>query len=228
MEWAASSRRPNQCWQCARSMAHNSQVAKVTVPQQLYDRISQLRCQPVLSEQEACALYRDIVAEIDSLPTPTPEALELKQLMHLNDVETCLQAHDIVVSEVYEVENGREAASTAPISAQSFSNPTFSNGGVLAQRYRGTSTCSDECPPPLFTGDDGASLVMDTISRIRLVQFQKDSEEPMGITLKVTEDGRCFVARIMHGGMIHRQVKMSYEPVMFLDIAHCRIFLNPG
>ncbi|GMT04814.1 hypothetical protein PENTCL1PPCAC_26988 [Pristionchus entomophagus] len=30
----------------------------------------------------------------------------------------------------------------------------------------------------------------------------------MGITLKVTEEGRCFVARIMHGGMIHRQATL--------------------
>ena len=27
----------------------------------------------------------------------------------------------------------------------------------------------------------------------------------VGITLKITEDGRCLVARIMHGGLIHRQ-----------------------
>ena len=26
-----------------------------------------------------------------------------------------------------------------------------------------------------------------------------------GITLKLNDDGRCLVARIMHGGMIHRQ-----------------------
>nr|KAG5693057.1 hypothetical protein BaRGS_028817 [Batillaria attramentaria] len=41
--------------------------------------------------------------------------------------------------------------------------------------------------------------------RVRLVQFQKNTDEPMGITLKVNDEGRCFVARIMHGGMIHRQ-----------------------
>ena len=28
---------------------------------------------------------------------------------------------------------------------------------------------------------------------------------PQGITLKLNEQGRCIVARIMHGGMIHRQ-----------------------
>jgi len=29
-----------------------------------------------------------------------------------------------------------------------------------------------------------------------------------GITLKMNEDGQCFVARIMHGGMIHRQATL--------------------
>ncbi|GBP08254.1 hypothetical protein EVAR_71451_1 [Eumeta japonica] len=29
-----------------------------------------------------------------------------------------------------------------------------------------------------------------------------------GITLKLAEDGRCIVARIMHGGMIHRQATL--------------------
>ena len=29
-----------------------------------------------------------------------------------------------------------------------------------------------------------------------------------GITLKMSDDGRCLVARIMHGGMIHRQATL--------------------
>lgn len=37
---------------------------------------------------------------------------------------------------------------------------------------------------------------------------QKQSESQQGITLKMTEDGRCIVARIMHGGMIHRQATL--------------------
>jgi len=80
------------------------------------------------------------------------------------------------------------------------------------------------------------------LTRVRLVQFHKNPNEPMvsscvhalraylsrksrmaahdlrykteincghnslqGITLKLNEEGRCIVARIMHGGMIHRQ-----------------------
>lgn len=56
-----------------------------------------------------------------------------------------------------------------------------------------------------YYDDDDDDLILNAVSRVRLVQFEKDTEEPMGITLKITEDGRCLVARIMHGGMIHRQ-----------------------
>ena len=43
------------------------------------------------------------------------------------------------------------------------------------------------------------------VTRVRLVQFQKNTDEPMGITLKMSDDGKCLVARILVGGMIHRQ-----------------------
>uniref|UniRef100_A0A1I8IQ56 WD_REPEATS_REGION domain-containing protein n=1 Tax=Macrostomum lignano TaxID=282301 RepID=A0A1I8IQ56_9PLAT len=65
-------------------------------------------------------------------------------------------------------------------------------------------------PPPMssyLNGDTDESVDTDTdsVTRVRLVQFQKNTNEPMGITLKMSEDGRIIVARIMHGGMIHRQ-----------------------
>lgn len=41
--------------------------------------------------------------------------------------------------------------------------------------------------------------------KVRLVQFQRVSEEPMGITLKLNSQQKCVVARILHGGLIHRQ-----------------------
>ncbi|XP_008933338.1 PREDICTED: 55 kDa erythrocyte membrane protein, partial [Merops nubicus] len=43
------------------------------------------------------------------------------------------------------------------------------------------------------------------VRKIRLVQFEKVTEEPMGITLKINDKQSCTVARIFHGGMIHRQ-----------------------
>ncbi|CAL8308768.1 unnamed protein product [Gadus morhua 'NCC'] len=43
------------------------------------------------------------------------------------------------------------------------------------------------------------------MSRMREVAFEKNPSEPMGVTLKLNEKQKCTVARILHGGMIHRQ-----------------------
>uniref|UniRef100_A0A915LRQ9 Uncharacterized protein n=1 Tax=Meloidogyne javanica TaxID=6303 RepID=A0A915LRQ9_MELJA len=77
-----------------------------------------------------------------------------------------------------------------PIIANVDNNPDFSTG--------------------LPSGDDD-DLILTAVGRVRLVQFTKDTEEPMGITLKMTEDGRCFVGRIMHGGLIHRQATLHVD-----------------
>uniref|UniRef100_A0AAX7U4T5 55 kDa erythrocyte membrane protein n=1 Tax=Astatotilapia calliptera TaxID=8154 RepID=A0AAX7U4T5_ASTCA len=43
------------------------------------------------------------------------------------------------------------------------------------------------------------------VPRMKEVAFEKSASEPMGVTLKLNEKQRCTVARILHGGMIHRQ-----------------------
>uniref|UniRef100_A0A452URE4 55 kDa erythrocyte membrane protein n=1 Tax=Ursus maritimus TaxID=29073 RepID=A0A452URE4_URSMA len=43
------------------------------------------------------------------------------------------------------------------------------------------------------------------VRKVRLIQFEKVTEEPMGITLKLNEKQSCTVARVLHGGMGHRQ-----------------------
>ncbi|XP_046700651.1 peripheral plasma membrane protein CASK isoform X13 [Silurus meridionalis] len=66
-------------------------------------------------------------------------------------------------------------------------------------------------PPtsPYLNGDSPEStngdMDLENVTRVRLVQFQKNTDEPMGITLKMNDLNHCIVARIMHGGMIHRQ-----------------------
>jgi calcium/calmodulin-dependent serine protein kinase len=56
--------------------------------------------------------------------------------------------------------------------------------------------------------DSGGDRLSDTacdVTRVRLVQFQRNTDEPLGITLRMTENKRCVVSRILNGGMIHRQ-----------------------
>ncbi|XP_076334272.1 peripheral plasma membrane protein CASK-like isoform X3 [Tachypleus tridentatus] len=50
-----------------------------------------------------------------------------------------------------------------------------------------------------------ANIKIENEQTTRVVEFQKKGEEAMGITLKLDDNNRCIVARIMHGGMVHRQ-----------------------
>lgn len=45
----------------------------------------------------------------------------------------------------------------------------------------------------------------ENLTRVRLVQFPRHNDEPLGVTLKLNNSKHCVVARIIHGGMIHRQ-----------------------
>lgn len=105
---------------------------------------------------------------------------ELKELLNRPHFKALLQAHDVVAHEVY----GEDAVRVTPPPLL-----PYLNGG-------------EELDGP--NGD----LEMENVTRVRLVQFQKNTDEPMGITLKMDEDAKCIVARIMHGGMIHRQATL--------------------
>ena len=70
-----------------------------------------------------------------------------------------------------------------------------------------------------FFGAGHENNNLENVTRVRLVQFQRNTDEPMGITLKLSDDGKCVVGRIMHGGMIHRYVFL--QKVLFTFI-----FLN--
>ncbi len=103
------------------------------------------------------------------------------------------------------------APSAPPLSAvqDSVEGPN----GDVATMLRGGNPPA--VPPHLnLSGDDAMMATMmppqtsssqsENVTRVRLVQFQRNTDEPMGITLKLGEDGKCVVGRIMHGGMIHR------------------------
>ena len=135
-----------------------------------------------------------------------------------------MQAYDIVAHEVY----GEDAVRVTPPPIPGGASIAAANGAMMGT---GSGPVSDDeggvqvvqsgigaeisnqdtmlsaqhgpSPDGFAPGSpqDAASMM----TRIRLVQFQRNTDEPMGITLRVTDDGRCYVARIMHGGMIHRQ-----------------------
>nr|XP_014271589.1 peripheral plasma membrane protein CASK isoform X5 [Halyomorpha halys] len=158
---------------------------------ELYDRISSKVMSPTRAPSSDGVLkWREVLDTLKDLETASaPHGLsadlkavidEITRLLLKSHFKGMLQAHDVVAHEIY----GEEAIRVTP-------------------------------PPlPYLNGDDddleapNGDLDLEHVTRVRLVQFQKNTDEPMGITLKMNEDGKCIVARIMHGGMIHRQATL--------------------
>uniref|UniRef100_A0A673XI84 55 kDa erythrocyte membrane protein n=1 Tax=Salmo trutta TaxID=8032 RepID=A0A673XI84_SALTR len=57
----------------------------------------------------------------------------------------------------------------------------------------------------VYTNGSAAHMNGTELTRMREVAFEKNPSEPMGVTLKLNGKQKCTVARILHGGMIHRQ-----------------------
>ncbi|XP_037646727.1 peripheral plasma membrane protein CASK isoform X11 [Sebastes umbrosus] len=142
----------------------------------LYDKIN-TKSSPNIRNPPSDAVQRakEVLEEISCYPE-NHEAKELRRILTQPHFMALLQAHDVVAHEVY----SDEALRVTPPPTSPYLN--------------GDS-------PESTNGD----MDLENVTRVRLVQFQKNTDEPMGITLKMNESNHCIVARIMHGGMIHRQ-----------------------
>ncbi|XP_036126330.1 peripheral plasma membrane protein CASK isoform X4 [Molossus molossus] len=142
----------------------------------LYDKIN-TKSSPQIRNPPSDAVQRakEVLEEISCYPDNN-DAKELKRILTQPHFMALLQTHDVVAHEVY----SDEALRVTPPPTSPYLN--------------GDS-------PESANGD----MDMENVTRVRLVQFQKNTDEPMGITLKMNELNHCIVARIMHGGMIHRQ-----------------------
>ncbi|XP_073808546.1 calcium/calmodulin-dependent serine protein kinase b isoform X13 [Danio rerio] len=142
----------------------------------LYDKIN-TRSSPQIRNPPSDAVQRakEVLETISCYPE-NMEAKELKRILTQPHFMALLQTHDVVAHEVY----SDDALRVTPPPTSPYLN--------------GDS-------PESVNGD----LDLENVTRVRLVQFQKNTDEPMGITLKMNDLNHCIVARIMHGGMIHRQ-----------------------
>uniref|UniRef100_A0A674BA24 Peripheral plasma membrane protein CASK n=1 Tax=Salmo trutta TaxID=8032 RepID=A0A674BA24_SALTR len=142
----------------------------------LYDKIN-TKSSPQIRNPSSDAVQRakEVLEEISCYPE-NHDAKELRRILTQPHFMALLQTHDVVAHEVY----SDEALRVTPPPTSPYLN--------------GES-------PESTNGD----MDLENVTRVRLVQFQKNTDEPMGITLKMNDLNHCIVARIMHGGMIHRQ-----------------------
>uniref|UniRef100_A0A4W4H3Q4 55 kDa erythrocyte membrane protein n=1 Tax=Electrophorus electricus TaxID=8005 RepID=A0A4W4H3Q4_ELEEL len=68
-----------------------------------------------------------------------------------------------------------------------------------------TEFCPMDKSEEAYSNGSAAHMNASEVAQIREVAFEKNLSEPLGVTLKMNEKQKCTVARILHGGMIHRQ-----------------------
>ncbi|KAM9484984.1 peripheral plasma membrane protein CASK-like isoform 11-T12 [Salvelinus alpinus] len=142
----------------------------------LYDKINTKSSTQIRNpSSDAVQRVKEVLEEISCYPE-NHDAKELRRILTQPHFMALLQTHDVVAHEVY----SDEALRVTPPPTSPYLN--------------GES-------PESTNGD----MDLENVTRVRLVQFQKNTDEPMGITLKMNDLNHCIVARIMHGGMIHRQ-----------------------
>ncbi|KAM6985775.1 peripheral plasma membrane protein CASK isoform 13-T13 [Aplochiton taeniatus] len=142
----------------------------------LYDKIN-TKSSPQIRNPPSDAVQRvkEVLEEL-SCYQENHDVKELRRILTQPHFMALLQTHDVVAHEVY----SDDALRVTPPPTSPYLN--------------GDS-------PESTNGD----MDLENVTRVRLVQFQKNTDEPMGITLKMNDLNHCIVARIMHGGMIHRQ-----------------------
>ncbi|CAF2337778.1 unnamed protein product [Rotaria sp. Silwood2] len=163
---------------------------------ELYDRINSDDIRPYnIPDSNALQIVSDIITLIEqnSYQHKSSNVQDLLNILLQPHLQALLQAHDVVAHEVY----GDDAIRITP---PCIGNNTIASESGLDNDYGGhNGSASNE------VGDDRLSDLPCDVTRVRLVQFQRNTDEPLGITLRMTENKRCIVSRILNGGMIHRQ-----------------------
>ncbi|CAM4760126.1 unnamed protein product [Rotaria magnacalcarata] len=163
---------------------------------ELYDHINSDEIRPYSTpESIAVQITSDIITTIEqgSCQHTSTYAHDLLDILLEPHIQALLQTHDVVAQEVY----GDGTIRVTPSYLGHNTLPTETNIDNDYNGHNGNELNDNR--------GDGVSDTLCDVTRVRLVQFQRNTDEPLGITLRMTENKRCVVSRILNGGMIHRQ-----------------------
>ena len=167
--------------------------------------------QPIYEENRTSQqLLNSIDEDIKSYPQleMSPSTQELSNILSSSKIQSLLRAHDVVVQDWKSVQDVAMIANQSQVSqVQHNSHDSGFN------EPNKNSTQSHENSTPVENGHinhlhqtpNNLNTPQSPATHIRKIQFYKHNDEPLGITLKMTENGECVIARVFHGGLIHRQ-----------------------
>lgn len=165
----------------------------------LYDQIRSKPQPQSAPPSNGLECVEGVIEDEQQHSTNTPASLQLIALLSSPQFKAVMQAHDVIAHEFYSSPQQHDSYQQAAQHHQRRHTSSNNNGAVSCGDEDDEEEEADCCADPEDDDDDGE------VTRVRLVQFMKNTDEPLGITLKLNEEGRCMIARIIHGGMIHRQ-----------------------
>ena len=177
----------------------------------IYDGISSLdlsqkRIPPAHGEVR----FAEVLQFLQFMPPgdgPGPELTNILLNPHFSKLMIC---HDLIAAQIYQQPNLRlyppgSSGSVGQFSKSSSGGTTCSASSNEVAQINQSAVAG---PPSTYPDPQ-----IDT-SNLRKVRFEKRVEEPLGITLRM-ENGRCLVARVIIGGMIHRQQLLNVGDEIF-------------
>ena len=115
------------------------------------------------------------------------EASELYHILIANhNLRALIEAHDTIAQQDYENDDN-----LLDILIKKQDEELGAGDGSDEAAYEETSPLPYYASPP--------------VDAIRMIGIRKVNDEPLGITVRVNENGDLEIARIMHGGMIDKQ-----------------------
>ena len=77
-------------------------------------------------------------------------------------------------------------------------------------------------------GPNGECAEMENITRVRLVQFQRNTDEPMGITLKLNEEGRLGTYKAFNNqGSIFKRKNCQFLEIIYSNLHFLLYYTEP-
>lgn len=135
------------------------------------------------------SLIKSLKNDLERSSKGNRDANELLSLLTQNiNIKSLIEAHDTIAQNDYEDDE--------------LLNIVLNSDNLNTMEGGASNVLLDS-----HTGNDSALpyYAIPPIDAIRMIGIRKVNDEPLGITVRVNENGDLEIARIMHGGMIDKQ-----------------------
>lgn len=125
------------------------------------------------------SLIKSVLTDLEPILNRNRDASELYKLLLSNNMRSLIEAHDTIAEQDYD------------------NDENILDNIIKKQEMSEENNNEELSPLPYYASPP--------VDAIRMIGIRKVNDEPLGITVRINENGDLEIARIMHGGMIDKQ-----------------------